>query len=164
MPVRWFIADYKRDTSVSHPRQYCVIADYQALITADGGKWSDMTIGKGTALAKVSASSATLQTIAADPAVLPIPAGLTLQDTLSSLTTNQKNVLRNKVLAMGYTAQEIQDKIGSDLGAVTLGQLLRFLATRWIYPRYDKATDTIVFDTGIEMPPPKTVDKLDAEV
>lgn len=164
MAVAWFAARYKRFTPSSplaKAGRYCVIDDYQSLIDADGGDWRHTEVLGNIALCKVRASAQTLQTIAADPLVLLLPTrAFSVQ--LSDLTPARKTALRNFVLGLGYTAAELQAALGSDLGTVTFGDLMRFLATRRRAPRYDAATDTIVFDGPEATPDP--VDDVDAGV
>jgi len=164
--IAWFIAPYKRlPNKVRNgriiPRRYCAMDDFTAQITADGGSWREIEVLGDKAIVKVSAAVSTIATINGTAGFVLLTGKVKLTDTLSDLTAGQKTALRNLVLSLGYTAQEISNRLGSDLGAVTLGDVLRFIASRRVKPRYDEATDTIVFDTGITVTPDdvQTIDK-----
>jgi hypothetical protein len=146
MAVAWFLAPYKRrDSPQGVPGRYCAMDDFTAQILADGGGWAEAECLGNMAVVKVRATAATLQTINQTAGFTGVP-GSALNDPLSSLTQAQKNALRNKILSLGYTAQELQNALGTDLGAVTLGQLLRFVLTRRLRPRFDQPTGTIICD------------------
>lgn len=130
MTIAWFLAPYKRDTSDPHPSRYCLVQDYNAAIVADGGAWIDTEVLGNMAIVKVRASNATLATIAADAAIVRIPAHTALTDTLGDLTAGQRNAILNKLNAMGYSNAEINAALPADWTSVTLGQVLRFAATR----------------------------------
>ncbi len=151
--VAWFLNPYKRDVDAPHPTRYPAIDDFADVIHADGGNYATTEVLGDYALSKVEAHPATLVALDNQPGFVGIPAAR-LNDPLSSLTAAQKTRIRNQVLALGYTAQEIQDRVGGDLGAVTLGQLLRFIATRRLTPRYDPDTDQIILDGKVETPLP----------
>jgi hypothetical protein len=69
-----------------------------------------------------------------------------LDDSLGTLTAGQRAAVRNILTDAGYSLAEIQERLGSDLAQVTIGQALRFLASRRLKPRYDQGTDSIVLD------------------
>ena len=161
MPIGWFIAPYKRrPTTGPVPTRYCAMDDFTSQIVADGGAWSESEVLGDCAIVKVRASSQTLSDIASAQGVTRIPLQI-LDDPLSSLTNAQRNAIRNRILAMGYTTAEINAAL-PNLANVTLGQVLRFAATRRLRPRYDRASDTIVLDGQVETPRP--VADLDAAV
>lgn len=160
MPIGWFIAPYKRRTDATRPTRYCAMDDFTAQITSDGGAWTESEVLGDCAVVKVDASATTLQTIAGTSGFQRIPLQR-LDDPLSSLTNAQRNAIRNRVIAMGYTQAEINAAL-PNLANVTLGQVLRFIATRRLKPRYDSATDTIVLDGEIQTP--RSIDSVDAEV
>jgi hypothetical protein len=161
--IAWFIAPYKRRNPGETPAQrYCSIDDYTELINTDGGIWVETEVLGDTALVKVRASAATLTTINAEPGVLRIPAHTNLNDTLGDLTAGQRQALKDKALEMGYTLGEINAALPADWSAVTLRQVLRFLATRRLKPRYDQGTDTIVLDGAVQ--PVKDVEAVDGLV
>lgn len=145
--ISWFITSYNQDVNAKpHPRRWCMMDAYTPqIIIQDSGNWEEIEVGANFAIVKVSASSATLQTIAADTNFTRIPATL-LTETLSSLTTTQKQKLQTLLNNMGYTNQEIQNALGNNLGQKTLGQVLRFITTRRVPPRFDAVSRAIVFD------------------
>lgn len=160
MAIAWFIAKYKRRLPARRPTIYCPVDDYTEQIVAEGGAWREIEVLGGYALVKVRASVATLQTIAADPLVIYVPLAK-LDDPVSSLTANQRTALRNLLLSMGYTAAELLAAL-PNIAQATLGQVLRFAATRRQLPTYDGATDTINFNGQVQDCIP--VDVIDASV
>lgn len=160
----WFICPYKRTVGTHLPGRYCAMDDFTAQIVADGADPQRPWVGEeclgNCAVVKVSsaATAATLQAINAAPGFVRVPVWR-LDDPLSSLTNAQKNGVRNKVLALGYTAAEVQAALGSDLSSITLGQLLRFILGRRLKPRYDVGADAVNLDGAQETPqPPEAVD------
>jgi len=150
--MAWFIAPYKRDTPYpgipGSIRRYCIVRDAAAQIKADGGSWQAVEVLGNLAVVKVQASAATYTAIAALPGVVRVPKDL-LNDPLSSLTAGQRTAIRNQVLAAGYTSEEVTARF-PNLATNTLGDVLRFLATRRLKPRYDRATDTIICDGAVQ--------------
>lgn len=163
MPVAWFLAPYKRRDNPRGVGRYCQMDDFTAQILADpeyagAEPWAESECLGGVAVVKVRASAALLQTINQTAGFTMIP-GAMLDNPLSSLTAGQKTTLRNTIVALGYTVNELQTALGTDLGAVTLGQLLRFVLTRRMTPRYDVATDAIVLNgTQLACSPIEAVD------
>lgn len=162
MTVSWFICPYKQIAGTKVPIRYCAMDDFTALIVADGGAWAESEVLGGWAIVKVRASDATLSTINAATGFLRVPNNLRLSDLLSSLSGAQLTAINNRLLAMGYTQTEINNALGGNLSTVTLGQVLRFAATRRRKPRYDSATGTIILDGDIQ--PCWPVDNVDGEV
>lgn len=156
LPGSWFLAPYKAG-SVPHIR-YCGMDDFSSLIFADGGQWREVEILGNWCLVKVKASAGTLTTIAGTYRRIPASK---MDDPLSSLTNAQKTALRNMATDAGYTLAEIQAALG-DLSTATLGDLLRFLATRRITPRFDAVSRTIIFDGPAR--PCRSIDDLDKEL
>ena len=147
MPFAWFIAPYKRrNPGETPPMRYCAMDDFTESIRGDGGDWSETEILGDAALVKVRAASGTLTTIAAATNFVRIPAHTQLSDTLGDLTANQRNAILAKLEALGYSHAEVVAALPADWQAVTLGQVLRFAATRRLKPRYDEGTDTIHVD------------------
>lgn len=143
MAKAWYIADLIVPTvgpraGMPNTRD-CAVLAYADLINQDGGSWGFVEVLGGRTICRVRASVSTLQAIALDPHCRRIPAAL-LDDPLSSLTTGQKNAIRQEITNMGYTLAELQAAIGPDLGAVTLGRVLRFVATRRLRARWDGTT------------------------
>jgi hypothetical protein len=81
---------------------------------------------------------------------------------LSSLTNQQRTAIRNRVLALGYTAEELDAALPGNLGNFTLRQLLQFIARRRRKVRYDAGADTVV-DDGPEQPV-RPIDDVDQAV
>lgn len=147
--IAWFLCPYKRRTPAPLPTRYCAMDDFTAQIRADGGDWSETEVLGNHAIVKVRASDTTLQTIAAATGFTRLPKNR-LDDSLSDLSTAVKTAIRDKMLALGYTAQEIQQRFGNDFGSYTLRDVLKFIATRRLKPRFDSNTDTIVLDGAIQ--------------
>lgn len=152
MATGWFICRYIRPLIgpyTSDPRgRACAMDRYTAMIRADGGDWRETEVRGNRTLVKVRAAAGTLTTIAADPDIIRIPVAL-LDDPLLSLSAGQRAVLLDELQGMGYTLGEIQAALGSDLATITLGQLLRFAATRRLAARFDAATQAIVCDGAV---------------
>jgi hypothetical protein len=134
---------------------------YTPQIKADGGEWREVEVLGGRAVVKARASAATLTTIAADPDCRRIPLDL-IDRPLSDLTNAQRTAIRNELNDMGYSDQEIRDRLGNNLATVTLRQVLRFMATRRVLRRFDRQTQTIVFDGPTV--PCGSIDDLDVAV
>ncbi len=150
--VAWFIAPYVRVTSGMRPLQgvvrACALREFQAQITADGGTWRAVEALGNLCIGKVRASAATLQAIAAVHTRIPANR---LDDPLSTLTAGQRSALRQIILNAGYTTAEVNAWF-PNLANNTLGDALRFLASRRLKPRYEQATDTIVLDGPVQGP------------
>jgi len=159
MAIAWFICPYKRrGTAIA---RYCAMNDFKAQFDAEGGLWQEREILGNRAVVKVRCSASLITTLNAEPTFKRLP-GNQLNDPLSSLTNQQKTALRNELLDQGYTNAEITGRFGSDLGAFTLGDVLRFMATRRKKARYDQPTDAIILD-GVDVPC-EPIDSLDAGV
>ncbi len=150
MPVAWYIIPYKRRVGSRRPRRYVEIDDYTSQIRAAGGDWSETEVLGNRALVKVRASAGILAALNDVPGFRRIPKDR-LDDSLSDLSAGVKTALRNEIFDMGYTVSEVQDKFGSDLGAYTLRDVLRFMTRRRRKPRYDSGADEIVLD-GLNQP------------
>ena len=130
----------------SHIR-YCAMRDFDSLIVADGGRWDEVEIPGNRAIVKVVASQATLSTINAAPGFVRVPKDR-LDDPLSTLSAAQRTAIKNQILNAGYTLSEVNTAF-PDLSVVTIGDVLRFMASRRLQPRYDIATNTIICDGPI---------------
>lgn len=164
MPIGLFLAPYIRRTDTlfaqTHPVRMLIVNTLNDAINADGGSWREVEILGNQAIVKVRASSATLTAIGALNGVTVIP--LThLDDPLSSLTAGQRTSIRNVILNAGYTPTEVNNRF-PNIANATIGDVLRFLATRRLKPRYDSGTDTIVLDGLVEQC--NSVDDLDSSV
>lgn len=148
--MAWFTCTYKNrfdpDTGEALPERYCAMNDFTPQIAADGGAWSESEVLGGYAVVKVRASAATLQTIAAAEGFQRIPRDL-LNDPLSTLSVAQRRAIKDRLNAMGYTDAEITAALGNiNLNNTTLGQVLRFAASRRLKPRWDEVQRQIVLD------------------
>ena len=151
MALAWFVAPYvRRNPGQTPPERYCKMDDFTVQIRADGGDWSETEILGDHALVKVSASPATLTAIDAAAGMLRIPSHVDLNDTLGDLTAGQRNAIKNKMLALGYTQEELDAALPANWAAVTLGQVLHFAARRRLKPRYDSNTDSIILDGPVQ--------------
>lgn len=159
MAIAWFLCPYVRKPGLRVMR-VCAMDQFTTSIKADGGAWAETEVLGNRAIVKVAASPATLSLIANTPTFRRIPLAL-LNNPLSSLTARQRTAIKNEILDAGYTLAEI-DAALPDLTAVTLRQVLRFLATRRLKPRYDTQTDTIVLDGPAQ--PCRSVDDLDGAI
>jgi hypothetical protein len=119
--------------------------DFTSQIYADGGAWAETEVLGNHAIVKVRASDITLLAIKNGEGFTMLPKNV-LTATLSDLTANQKTAIRNKIESLGYSTQEIRDKLGNDIGSKTLADVLRFIATRKRMPRVDQNTQTIICD------------------
>jgi hypothetical protein len=153
MALGWFITDYVRKDKNGRPTRICRMNDFTATIFAEGGDWAEVEVLGGYAIVKVRASSAILTTIAGTAGFQRIPPAFTdLSTTMGSLTTTQRTAILNRILAMGYTNEEINTVLGTNLAGwrtKTLGQLLHFVTSRRRKPRYDAIASAIVLDGEI---------------
>jgi hypothetical protein len=163
MDTGWFITTYLSDVNAKPiPRRWCAMDNYTPQIFGEDGSWEEIEVGANFAIVKVKASTATLTAIAQDPLFTKIP-GKFLTDSLTSLTQQQKNKVMNLLNQMGYSNQEIQNGLGGNITANTIGDILRFCATRRVPPRFDAAVKKIVFDLP-HVPSNKNVDIVDRRV
>lgn len=105
--------------------------DFTNQIYAAGGRWAETEVLGNKAIVKVNAPDALIPTL--DSTFTRFPKD-SLNDSLASLSTAQKNALKNFIQNLGYTAQEIQDDLGLDIGTETLRDVLVFIAKRRLAP------------------------------
>jgi len=160
--VAWFICPYKRASNpmISYVR-YCAMDDFTAQIRADGGKWAEVEVLGNRAIVKVNALPATLDAIAAAPNFVRIPTAI-LDDPLSTLTPAQRNAIINQLTDAGYTVAEVQAAF-PNIANRTLREVLHFMASRKIIPRYDSGTDSLIFDGPVHVCT-STIEWVDANV
>jgi hypothetical protein len=165
MPVSWFIGPYKQfDRSAGQPPiRYLIVHDLLSMIRDDGGDWKEAEVLGNYALFKVRASLGTLRSINDLPGVLRIPNHVDLTDTLGDLTAAQRQSILSKLNDLGYTTASIVNALGSNWANITLGQLLRHISGRWVPPRWDRATDSVKWDST-ERHSPGDVDNIDVSV
>lgn len=134
MPIGWFVCPYEVVTDNTGTYRRCAVERFRGQVVTDGGKLSYGEILGDHGIAKVRAAVATLDTINAEPGFVRIPRRANLDEPLSDLSAAEKNAIKNKLLALGYTAAQLQAALGADMGSKTLGDLLRFAASRWRRP------------------------------
>ena len=161
MPTGWYIIPYRRRRGRRRPTRYVAIDDHTAQLRTYGGDWSEVEVLGDRAIVKVRAPAAVLQALSDLPGYRRVPRDR-LDDSLSDLTAAAKTALRDEILDMGYTIDELRARFGDDLGAYTLRDVLRFMARRRRKPRYDADTDLIVCDGPVQ--PCRDVDELDAAI
>ena len=161
MPVAWFIVPEVRVALNGHPSRSCLLNEHTDAIRADGGDWTHEEALGSRHVCKVRASVTTLQTIAGRPGVRRLPKDR-IDDPLSDLSAAQKRTLRDWIEECGYPRAEWQSDLGTDLGARTLRDVLRFILKRRFQPRYVEATDTIILDGAPEVP--RSIEDINAEV
>lgn len=148
MAVAWFLCPYKRRGTFPVER-YCAVDDFSPQIAADGGAWLETEVLGNQAVVKVRASAATLTAIAGAVGVTRIPLSR-LDDNLSTLSQAQRNNLKQILLDAGYSVSEFNTRFPSGINSVTLREVLVFLASRRLRPRYDAGTDQIVLDGAFD--------------
>jgi hypothetical protein len=170
MALAWFICGYTISANPKDGRmniRTCAMDQFTPQIIAqDGGNWSEVEVLGSYALCKVSASTTTITAIGNTNGFYKVTDHAVLTDSLSDLTTPQRNAIQTRMLAMGYTQAEINATMGSTITLwrqKTFTVLLNFCAQRRVAPRFDTATSQIVFD-GPFIPCAKTVAKVDTEV
>lgn len=144
MPIAWYIVPYARGRfpGGNELYRYTAIDYYTSQIRSDGGDWSETEVLGDRAIVKVRASNSTLTTLDSKYKRLPKDR---LDDSLSDLPVGVKQEIKDEILDMGYTVEEIQNKFGNDLGQFTLRDVLKFMTTRRLKPR-KVDEDTIVCD------------------
>ena len=97
---RWYLAPYEEVVSSERPRRRVIVDRVTAQVRADGGSWTEAeangvrATGPGWAIVKVRAEPATHALVAALPGVRSVPASMTPNTSLGTLTNNQRNTLR----------------------------------------------------------------------
>jgi len=163
MPIGWYIVPYKitqMEQGGPNNKRYCAMDDYtNIIIYQDGGNWSETEVLGNRAIVKVKASLATLTML--NGVFKRVPKDR-LDDPLSDLSTEIKQALKNEALDMGYTIEEIQERLPNPIGTYTLRDVLKFYATKRRKPRWNDSTSEIVCD-GIDQQC-RTIESVDAEV
>jgi hypothetical protein len=160
MPIGWYIVPYEiRITGEPIPTRYCAIDDYTPQIYAAGGQWAETEVLGNRAIVKVRAPAAGLSAL--DATYRRIPKNR-LDDSLADLPAAIKVALRDEIQDQGYSLVEIRARFGDDLGAYTLRDVLRFMASRRLQPRWDWIADEIILDGPAQAC--RSVESVDAEV
>lgn len=162
--IAWGICPYKLGGPIYDQYRYCAMDDFTPQILADGGSWKEAECLGNHAVVKVRASVATLLLIDATPGFIRIPRRQSLADSLSDLTAGEKATIQAKLNALGFSNAEILAKIGNDLGNVTMGQLGRFLVSRWRRPVAIVGGNVIFELTDWHFGSPNTVENIEAAV
>lgn len=156
--IAWYICPYKTIVERGQPLRYCAMDDFTSQIYPNGS-WAETEILGDRAIVKVNTTPAIISTL--DSTFKRIPKDR-LNDSLSDLPNGIKTSLKNEILDAGYTLQEIQNVLGSDLGAITLRDVLRFMTRRRLKPRYDSLQGKVVCDGEIH--PCRDIDDVDRSV
>ena len=164
MTLIWLLSPYTRQTSRStlFYQRVNVMNEYTASIQADGGTWQEVEVLGNHAIIKARYSASAITAALASDIRLYILPTRNLNTTLADLTEQQKTDLIAKIISLGYTITELRAALGNDIALITFGELLRFIATRRIEPRYDTSANDIVFDGVVVIP--ESVDALDGRV
>lgn len=163
MAIGWYIVPYKRRNDPGEEvARYCAMNDYtQQIIYTYDGAWTETEILGNRAIVKVRAPAQMLEFLDTVPGFRRLPKNR-LDDSLADLPLGIKSALRDELLDMGYTLDEIHERFGSDLGQYTLRDLLEFAATRRLKPRYNPANDTIYLDGEVQRC--RSIESVDEEV
>lgn len=159
MAIAWYIVPYKRDARMATPARYCAVDDYTDQIYGAGGQWVETEILGDRAIVKVRAPAGILAVL--DGVYKRLPKDR-LGDSLADLPAGVKQALKDELLDMGYSSAEIQAGLPADLGTCSLADVLRFMATRRLKPRWNRESDAIVLDGEVQTCRP--VESVDAEV
>lgn len=143
MAIAWYIVPYEIKEQHGEKYRRVAICNYSKQIRDSGGAWTETEILGDRAIVKVRASDAILSALNTKYKRLPKDR---LDDSLSNLPENVKMALKNEILDMGYSIDEIRERFGNDLGQYTLRDVLKFMTKRRLKPRYDSETDTIFVD------------------
>jgi hypothetical protein len=148
MAIAWFIVPYTihiphRTMPDLYPAERELPTAHLADITADGGAWAYTEIRNNRVLMKVRASAATLGRMTADYKRLP---KARMDDVLSDVPAGQINALRDELIEQGYTAQEIAQQLGADMGRRPMRDVLGFMTRAWLKPRFDSTAQSVVCD------------------
>lgn len=159
MATAWYIVPYKRRPEKHPPVRYPAIDDYTPQIYGAGGRWAETEILGNRCLVKVRAPDEVLAVL--DGAYKRLPA-VKLDRPLARLPAKVKQALKDELEDIGYSPAEIQARFPRGLGDCTLRDVLRFMATRRLKPRWDRQADEIVLDGQAQACRP--VDEVDREV
>lgn len=165
MATYWWICRYVKAMG-EFGRPFVRVSAFESYhddLTKEGAKWRYEEIAGNRCLVRAEMSDALAQTIALDVNCLPLPLKR-LDQTLGELSPQARSTLQDLAVEMGYSLTEIRNRLGNNVATVTLGQLLRFLASRRIKPRYSDDKTDVVFD-GPVIPLRQTlVDELEQRV
>lgn len=128
MSIAWYIVPRVKETRPDQPQpaRLCEIALYTRQILDAGGKVSCIEVLGNRDIVKVIAPDAILAILDGKYKRLPKDR---LDDSLSDLPVTTKAALKDEILDMGYSIEELREKFSSDLQC-TLRDILSFMATR----------------------------------
>jgi len=157
--IGWYIVPYEiiREPGLTYRR--VAICRYSQQIKASGGQWTETEVLGDRAIVKVRASQAVLDGL--NTVFLRVPKER-LDDPLADLPLAVKQKIKNEILDMGYTLQGLQERFPQDLGQYTLRDVLTFMASRRLKPRYVEAEDNIYVDGIVQACRP--IESVDEEV
>ena len=159
MSIAWYIVPYQIKREPGNTYRRVALCDFHEQIVADGAQWAETEVLGNRAIVKVKASDAIIAVL--DARYKRLPKDI-LDDSLSDLPVAAKIAIKNEILDMGYTIEEIQERFGNDLSQYTLRDVLKFMARCRLKPRYIPETDTIVCD-GIEQEC-RSIEFVDSEI
>ena len=161
MGIAWYIVPYTIvPKTIAIPLHRRVdLVKYHSQFMSRGVKWREVEVLGNRAIVKVKAPDAVLSALNAEYKRLPKDR---LDDSLSDLPVSIKAALKNEILDMGYTIEEVRDRFGDYLSQYTLRSVLKFMAKRRLKPRYDKAANTIYVDGIVQEC--KNIETVDSEI
>lgn len=162
MPVAWYIVPYVRDPSPPTGPWFPGLTLALNVDTPElAGMWDAIEAGAGYAIVKIKAEDKTLETLNALYKRLPSD---NLKGSLENVPRDQKDDLRQTLLDMKYSAEEIDAQFPRGFDGHTLEEVVKFMASKRRLPRYDEAKDEHVFDGQEFVEDAKRVDDLDGKL
>jgi hypothetical protein len=140
--LSWWVGPYDRKDRGERKGRVCAADRYTSTVYAEGGEWREIEILGNKCLFKLRSSASTIAIYAADADFQRLPKNA-MGTALSDLTNPQKTALRNFITGLGYSLAELQARFPNDLGTYTLGDVIRFMASRRKNITYNSGTDTI---------------------
>ena len=157
--IGWYIVPYEIIRTPGLTYRRVAICQYQAQINAAGGQWTETEVLGDRAIVKVRAPQAVLNALNAVFQRIPKDR---LDDSLADLPLAAKQKIKNAILNMGYTLQELQERFTQDLGQYALKDVLKFMAKRRLKPRYDEVADEYFVDGIVQVC--RSIESVDEEV
>lgn len=163
MPVGWFIAKY--NVVVNYPAFPLATRTSpidEAQLDTNGARYRTVEL-TNRLIYKIVASNAVLNAVANLANVKRLPTDL-LDNSLSDLTANQRQAIRDELTDQGYSLAEINAQF-PNLANATLRQVLRYMARTRTLPKFDIPTLSVVAsDKPEDVRPCESVDAVDAAV
>lgn len=148
MPVAFYIVPIIRinppQNGLNAHREIALNIDFPEL----SGQWDGLETLGNKAIVKINATTSDLLQLNAvyDRILLN-----QLDEPISSLSATNRTRLRTIISEMGYTLEEFNEKFPNGIANYTLKDVLKFMLTRRIKPRWDETTDEIIYD-GVSVP------------